>query len=95
MNSYQLKKTDFSVHSRFEKCFSGDSAYLFGIRDRGYSTQDIVIADGDIQYLVPAIQSVTVVASWRGEVEKSDFFFAIEKKCNGRINTKANIFVER
>ena len=69
--------------------------FLFCIRDRGYWTQNIVIADGDIQYVAPATQDVKVIASWPGEIEKSGFFSTLEKKGKGRIEMKAHIYCDK
>lgn len=66
--------------------------FLVGIRDKGYQTNNIVIAEGKIKYKSPVEQDFIVKAEW-GLKTKTHFFKTLTHKKKAKVQLSATVTV--
>lgn len=64
--------------------FAGYGLFLNGLRLNHFSTNDIVIAHGEIQYLLPVDSDFEVKAQWSSDSERKNFFGQLISKKKAR-----------
>jgi thioesterase domain-containing protein len=65
--------------------------FLVGVRERGITTNNIVIADGVIKYKAPVTTDFKVIAKWE-KSEKDSFFKKLDSHKKAKVELKAQIF---
>lgn len=65
--------------------------FLVGVRERGITTNNIVIADGAIKYKAPVTTDFKVIAKWENS-EKDSFFKKLDLHKKAKVELKAQIF---
>lgn len=64
---------------------------LVGLRHRGFATENIVIAKGEIKYLRPIDSDFEVHCTWPSQEASESFFADLKSKGKGRITLKSQI----
>lgn len=59
--------------------------FLAGLKEHGYSGNNIVIAEGHIRYFKPVTKNTRVSAKWNSEAEKRRFFQTLITKKKARV----------
>lgn len=65
--------------------------FLMQLRERGFTSNDLVIAQGEIKYLAPVVEDALIQARWPSEQEKEKFFSTLKLKQKARIAMSAEI----
>jgi thioesterase domain-containing protein len=68
--------------------------FLFGLRQHGVPTDNIVIAHGEMDYIKPVTKDFDVVASWLDPNFAPEFFSILLKKGKARAPLVANVYVD-
>lgn len=64
--------------------------FLVGIRERGFSTNNIVIAEGQIQYSKPVTENFMVSATWDSRSQE-EFFEKLMRKKKSKVQLTAEV----
>lgn len=64
--------------------------FLVGIREKGIETNNIVIAEGNMEYSKPIEGDFNAIAEWSKQ-SQDDFFAKLAKKKKARVTLKASI----
>jgi len=64
--------------------------FLVGLRTRGFTTNNIVISDGEISYKAPVGDQFQSRASWSAESQKS-FFEKLKRKQKSKVSLHAEV----
>ncbi len=67
--------------------------FLVGLREKGFSTNNIVISEGRIKYKLPVKNDFVVRASWKDD-KKTSFFKMLSLKKKSKVEMTAQIFSE-
>jgi thioesterase domain-containing protein len=69
--------------------------FLWGLREAGITSEDIVIAEGNIKYAHPVDVDAEIIAEWPDIETRTAFFQTLQKKGKARIEMRANIITEK
>ncbi|MCB0369578.1 MAG: YiiD C-terminal domain-containing protein [Bdellovibrionales bacterium] len=67
--------------------------FLIGVRELGYQTNNIVIANGNIKYKAPVKTDFLITANWNDD-SKNDFFKKLNLNKKAKVNIQALITSE-
>ncbi len=84
------KKTAFGG-SQYTACtLACYGLFLSAIREQGFMTNDIVIAEGRIKYSLPVKHDFCASAQW-DQATKAEFFNKLKKKSKARVTLRATL----
>jgi thioesterase domain-containing protein len=65
--------------------------FLNGLRSHGSQTKNIVIAEGEIKYLLPVTDDFEVKATWHSDKDRQKFFDQLGKKHKAKTHVIAKV----
>lgn len=68
--------------------------FLSGLQMGAIHTNNIVIGEGQIRYMVPVDEDATVKASWNSDEEREQFFGTLHSKRRARVLMRAQVLVK-
>jgi thioesterase domain-containing protein len=68
--------------------------FLFGLRQHGIPTDNIVIAHGEMDYIKPVTKDFDVIAGWLEPNLSQEFFSTLLKKGKARASLVAKVYVD-
>jgi len=73
---------------------AGYGLFLFSLQERGFTTNNIVISEGSIDYTKPVDGDAEIIAQWRSQEERDVFFNSLKSRGKARVQIEAQVVVQ-